>query len=86
MEWRRITARDDWGHLEYEPALTPSQDVAVRWPDGTISTERVKGKARPVTIHDMGNSYEVEQVQLGIEVSVRGVIAWVDMRALEVLA
>lgn len=83
-EWRTVTARDNWGYLEYEPTFTKVQKVRVRWPDGTVTAEFIKAKTWPITIHDMGHSYEMEQVRYGIVVDVRGVPAWVDLKGLEV--
>lgn len=50
----------------------PGTHVRVRWPDGSESTEELRGRTKRHSVPDMGHSYDVETYVLVIERTING--------------
>jgi hypothetical protein len=52
------------------------QVVRVRWPDGTLTQERVVLQEYEATVSDHGHSYSVRGTRPGVETTTHGVVHW----------
>ena len=75
--YMRATMSDSgtWGHAMQSPAnrIEKGDSIEVCWPDGSITTERLKAESKSVTIQDMGNSYETTTERLYVDTTHRGI-------------
>lgn len=87
--YRKPTVFNNWGLLEYSLngcRLSPGDQISVRWPDKTVTTESIVGENYTTTVSDWGRSTVVVTQKLFIKTHLRGKKVLIPLDELKIKA
>jgi hypothetical protein len=101
-EWVRLEEGNDWGQIYYAlpgkrliggmadarrgVKLHQGRVYSIRFPDGKLDRRTMRTVHTNTSISDHGHSSDVRQTRYGFDVDVYGVVTWIPVNRVELLA
>ena|SRR3990167_6809119 len=92
IKWVQLKERNNWGHIfytlpeEYSKVfvLTEGTEFLVRWPDGTITREKLISRNQTGDIGDMGHVYHYSTNKFGFIARIHGISQFISITDVEI--
>lgn len=89
--FRKVTLRDNWGHVTYwagetEVKYEDNEKIDIQWKDGTVETVKILKHVKTVSVSDMGHDYIAKSPRYMFETKVHGTPVYLDLHHVKVQA